>query len=379
MLSKDEFVALYEKSLRGECSPGELEQLRQYNDDFEWVDGGWDDPSQQQSLYTRLSASIAAGEKVKRLFPWKRIAAAAAIVLAAGAAYFLLRPENGGQPQLASQSITKDTTAQAIPPASNKAVLILGDGSEIVLADADAGQIAQQGGATVQKTANGQIVYAGAGEPPAEPVFHTIAIPRGGHYSLTLPDGTRIWLNASTKLRFPASFTGAERIVELEGEAYFEVARNERQPFRVKARGLDVDVLGTHFNVMAYADEPAIQTTLLEGKVRLSNGKQAVVLQPGQEGRLTERQQLLVRKADLEQAMAWKNGMFIFNDEPLPSIMRKISRWYDVDVTFRDPGATLSFAGTISRFKNVQDVLHMLSLTGTVQFRVENKTIIVTN
>lgn len=379
MLSKDEFVALYEKSLRGECSPGELEQLRQYNDDFEWVDGEWDDPSQQQSLYTRLSASIAAEEKVKRLFPWKRIAAAAAIVLAAGAAYFLLRPENGGQPQLASQSITKDTTAQAIPPASNKAVLILGDGSEIVLADADAGQIAQQGGATVQKTANGQIVYAGAGEPPAEPVFHTIAIPRGGHYSLTLPDGTRIWLNASTKLRFPASFTGAERIVELEGEAYFEVARNERQPFRVKAHGLDVDVLGTHFNVMAYADEPAIQTTLLEGKVRLSNGKQAVVLQPGQEGRLTERQQLLVRKADLEQAMAWKNGMFIFNDEPLPSIMRKISRWYDVDVTFRNPGTTLSFAGTISRFKNVQDVLHMLSLTGTVQFRVENKTIIVTN
>lgn len=379
MLSKDEFIALYERSLRGECSPEELEQLRLYNDDFEWVDGGWDTPSQQQAVFARLTGSIAQEEKVKRLFPWKKIAAAAAVVLAAGAAFFLLQPRSGPAPQLAAQSVTSDSVVQYIRPGSNKAVLILGDGSEIALADAASGQIAQQGGALVQKTANGQLVYSGAGELPSEPVFHTIAIPRGGQFSLTLPDGTRIWLNASSRLRFPANFSGTERLVELEGEAYFEVARNERQPFRVKARGMEVDVLGTHFNVMAYADEPSIQTTLLEGKVRLSAGGSAVVLKPGQQGRYAEGQAIQVRKADTEQAMAWKNGMFVFNDEELPSIMRKISRWYDVDVQFRNPGATLSFAGSISRFKNVQDVLHMLSLTGTVQFRVEGKTIMVMN
>lgn len=378
MLSKNEFIALYEKSLRGECSPRELELLQSYKDDFEWVDGQWDDVPQQESVYARLQDSISREEKVRRLFPWKKLAAAAAVLLAAGAAFFLLQPHQQNAP-LADKSVPVDTVQKQIVPGSNKAVLILGDGSEIALGDASSGQIARQGGALVRKTANGQIVYSGDGEVPSEAVFHTIAIPRGGQYDLTLPDGTRIWLNAASRLRFPAVFDGPERIVELDGEAYFEVARNERQPFRVKARGLDVDVLGTHFNVMAYADEPAVQTTLLEGKVRLSGGGTAVVLKPGQQGRFTEGQRIQVRSADLEQAMAWKNGMFVFNDEPLPSIMRKISRWYDVDVRFRDPGTTISFAGSISRFKNVQDVLHMLSLTGTVQFRVEGNTIQVMN
>ncbi|WP_126243849.1 FecR family protein [Chitinophaga rhizosphaerae] len=378
MLSKNEFIALYEKSLRGECTPREQELLRSYKDDFEWVDGQWDDALQQESVYARLQDSISREEKVKRLFPWKKLAAAAAVLLAAGAAFFLLRPHQRNAP-LADKTVAVDSVQQHIVPGSNKAVLILGDGSEIALGDAGSGQIARQGGALVQKTADGQIIYSGDGEVPAEPVFHTIAIPRGGQYDLTLPDGTRIWLNAASRLRFPAVFDGPERTVELDGEAYFEVARNERQPFRVKARGLEVDVLGTHFNVMAYADEPAIQTTLLEGKVRLSGGGAAVVLKPGQQGRFTEGQRIQVRSADLEQAMAWKNGMFVFNDEPLPSIMRKISRWYDVDVRFRDPGTTISFAGSISRFKNVQDVLHMLSLTGTVQFRVEGNTIQVMN
>ncbi len=378
MLSKNEFIALYEKSLRGECTPAELDQLRQYNDDFEWVEEGWDSAQQQQAVFARINDSIAREEKVKRLFPWKKIAAAAAVVLAAGAAYFLLQPVQA--PQVAINTIVKDTAkAPAIRPGSNKAVLILGDGSEIALADADSGQIARQGGALVSKNGTGQIVYAGTGEADATPVFHTISIPRGGQYNLTLPDGTRIWLNADSRLRFPAVFTGAEREVELEGEAYFEVARNERQPFRVKARGLDVEVLGTHFNVMAYADEPAVQATLLEGKVRLRNGSNAVVLKPGQQGRFTEEEGINVRKADTEQAMAWKNGMFVFNDEALPSIMRKVSRWYNVDVRFRNPGTALSFAGSISRFKNVEDVLHMLALTGTVQFRVEGNTIIVLN
>ncbi|MEZ2445674.1 FecR family protein [Chitinophaga sp. RCC_12] len=382
MLTKEEYLDLYERSLNGDCSPEELIRLQQYEDDFCFSDDADSDEVLKEKIYNRLSASISREENVKRLFPWKAVAAAAAVLLvvASGFLYF-----NGHQQQRNKPLATAEKTPvikQDITPATNKAVLILADGTEVELNKATEGQIAAQGNTTVNKSGNGQLVYQLTDKPPttALAVFNTLAIPRGGQYNLALPDGSKIWLNAASKLRFPTQFTGKERMVELEGEAYFEVAHNQQQPFVVKVKDMQVEVLGTHFNVMAYADEASINTTLLEGKVRLRNdGAAAVILNPGQEGVFTGNKGFKVNKADIEQVMSWKNGYFIFNDEDLTSIMRKISRWYNVDIEYSSGTKKLSFAGSISRFKNVTEVLNMLALTGTVQFKIEAGKITVIN
>lgn len=380
-MTKEEYLALYERSLRGDCSPDELARLQQYEDDFCFSDDAETDEAIQERIYNRLSASISQKEKVKRLFPLKAIAAAAAILLivASGFLYLDNRLSHRSRPLTA---VSADTTTMRhdIAPGGNKAVLILDDGSKVDLNKATEGKIAAQGNTTVNKSGNGQLVYQLTDQTPTSspPVFNTLAIPRGGQYNLTLPDGSRIWLNAASKLRFPTRFTGRERIVELEGEAYFEVAHNQQQPFIVKVKGMQVEVLGTQFNVMAYEDEASINTTLLEGKVKLRNDHAGeVILKPGQEGVFTGNKNFKVNKADIEQAMSWKNGYFVFNDEDLTSIMRKISRWYNVDIQYSSGTKKLSFMGSISRFKNVTEVLNMLALTGTVQFKVEAEKITV--
>lgn len=380
-MTKDEYLALYERSLRGDCSPDELARLQQYEDDFCFSDNAETDETIQEKIYNRLSASISREEKVKRLFPWKAVAAAAAIllVMASGFLYLNDRLSHRNKP-VAAVSGNTGTLQHDIAPGGNKATLILGDGSKVDLNKATEGKIAAQGNATVNKSGNGQLVYQLADQTPASSttVFNTLAIPRGGQYNLTLPDGSRIWMNAASRLRFPTQFTGKERIVELEGEAYFEVAHNQQQPFIVKVKGMQVEVLGTQFNVMAYADEACITTTLLDGKVKLrSDRTEAVILKPGQEGVFTGNNNFKVNKADIEQAMSWKNGYFVFNDEDLTSIMRKISRWYNVDIAYSSGTKKLSFMGSISRFKNVTEVLNMLALTGTVQFKVDAEKITV--
>ncbi|MGF6925081.1 transmembrane sensor [Chitinophaga sp. W2I13] len=383
MMTKEEYLDLYERSLNGDCSPEELIRLQQYEDDFCFSDDADSDEVLKEKIYNRLSASISQEENVKRLFPWKAVAAAAAVLLvvASGFLYFNGHLQQRNKP-LAAVAEKTPVIKQDITPATSKAVLILSDGTEVELNKATEGQIAAQGNTTVNKSGNGQLVYQLTDKPPTTSlaVFNTLAIPRGGQYNLTLPDGSKIWLNAASKLRFPTQFTGKERMVELEGEAYFEVAHNQQQPFVVKVKGMQVEVLGTHFNVMAYADEASINTTLLEGKVRLRNeGTAAVILNPGQEGIFTGSKGFKVNKADIEQVMSWKNGYFIFNDEDLTSIMRKISRWYNVDIEYSSGTKKLSFAGSISRFKNVTEVLNMLALTGTVQFKIEAGKITVIN
>lgn len=378
MITKEEYLDLYERSLKGDCSPDELELLQQYEDDFCFSDEAETDEAIQEKIYNRLSASISREEKVKRLFPWKAVAAAAAIllVMASGFLYLNGRLSHRNRPVAA----VPRTLQHNIAPGGNKATLILGDGTKVDLNKATEGKIAAQGNTMVNKSGNGQLVYQLADQTPSSSttVFNTLAIPRGGQYNLTLPDGSRIWMNAASRLRFPTEFTGKERIVELEGEAYFEVAHNQRQPFIVKVKGMQVEVLGTQFNVMAYADEACITTTLLDGKVKLhSNLTQEVILKPGQQGVFTGNNNFKVNKADIEQAMSWKNGYFVFNDEDLTSIMRKISRWYNVDIAYSSGTKKLSFMGSISRFKNVTEVLNMLALTGTVQFKVDAEKITV--
>lgn len=269
-----------------------------------------------------------------------------------------------------------------IAPGGNKAILTLSDGSEISLTDAENGALTKQSGIKIIKTADGQLVYDASAAKSSSEASNTITTPRGGQYQVNLPDGTKVWLNAASSLKFPLTFTDQKnRIVELSGEAYFEVAKNKNQPFKVitevrpdqEGRAQIIEVLGTHFNVNAYPDEESIRTTLLEGSVRLNN---KVILKPGQQSIFAYDHFHLV-PADTEEAVAWKNGYFMFANEDLRSIMRKISRWYDLEIVYQGKTTDNTFIGTVSRFKEVSEVLNILELTRTVHFKIEGRRITV--
>lgn len=306
---------------------------------------------------------------------WPRIAAAASIVVAVSvSAYFFLSKPKADQ-HVAVKARTE------ILPGGNKAYLTLGNGQRISLTDAKNGTIASQAGKAVQKTADGTLVYdnSHSNHNAADITFNKIETPRGGQYQVVLPDGSKVWLNAASSLRYPAAFTGNNREVELTGEAYFEVAKDKAHPFRVKTEKETVEVLGTHFDINHYPDEPAVKTTLLEGSVRITTGTSERIIKPGDQAIITA-DKIKVQPADEEEVLAWKNGLFVFNDEPLESIMRKVSRWYDVDVQYADNvDRTQAFGGGISRYSSVTKVLEKLETTRLVHFKIQGRTIYVTN
>ncbi|WEK20564.1 MAG: DUF4974 domain-containing protein [Candidatus Pedobacter colombiensis] len=281
--------------------------------------------------------------------------------------------------------------ANDVPPGGNDAVLTLADGRKISLTDAAQGELINMTGVHIIKTADGQLVYtadASAAGKENRITFNTITTPRGGQYQVNLPDGTKVWLNAASSLKFPTTFTDLkERKVELSGEAYFEVAKNKKQPFKVISSGADygraqeTEVLGTHFNINAYDDEAETKTTLLEGSIRVSarenvNKKYDVILSPGQQAVLNEGK-LKTINVDTEEAIAWKNGNFIFAYEGIESIMRKIARWYNVDIVYQGKITDNNFVGMVPRFKNVSEALTILELTNTVHFKIEGRRITV--
>jgi len=275
-----------------------------------------------------------------------------------------------------------------LPPGSNKAKLWLGDGSVVDLADAKNGTIKHEAGARIEKK-DGQLIYGlstgqevskGAdGSRGAEaPETNTIQTPRGGQYEVILADGTKVWLNSASSLSYPTTFTGKNRQVLLKGEAYFEVAEDKNKPFKVSVGDVQVEVLGTHFDIMAYEDENAINTTLLAGAVRVTGrGMGSRILAAGQEASMDRSSgSLSVNEVDVEEAVAWKDGFFEFQGVSIETVMRQLARWYDVDVKYE--GKTdKHFRGKISRSSNVSEVFKMLELTGEVHFSTEGKKIIV--
>ena len=289
-----------------------------------------------------------------------------------------------------------------IAPGRNKAILTLADASEIILDDAATGQIAKQANVVITKTSDGQLVYGGDVSAAAteahipHPIYNTITTPRGGKFRVTLPDGSKVWLNAASSLKYPTKFWGNTRTIELNGEAYFEIthaknARKEAMPFRVLSRAQVVEVLGTHFNINSYTDEKSIKTTLLEGKVKVvktyttSTDKTkegpavALILKPGEQAQLDPgaRSKLnLVPKVDVEEAVAWKNGQFQFKDTDLPTIMRQIARWYDVEVAFQGKVPDTKFRGKISRDVPLSQIFQILQLSG-INFKIEGRKITV--
>lgn len=303
---------------------------------------------------------------------WPRIAAAASVLLVLGTGLFFYKADQTpSMPKLAKTSIYKNDIA----PGGVKATLTLADGRKITLDGAKNGALAQETGITITKAADGQLIYTVSDSKSKNAfAFNTISTPKGGQYQVRLPDGTEVWLNAASSLKFPVSFSNSkQRKVELEGEAYFEVAHNKQQPFIVKTNRQDVEVLGTHFDVKSYADEPVTKTTLLEGSVRL-NG--STMLKPGQQG-LSKGNSLNVKQVDVDEELDWKNKQFILNDEDLQVVMRRLARWYDVEVVYEGEPADVQFVGVVSSTRNISGVLKLMERTGKVHFKIEGKKITV--
>lgn len=301
---------------------------------------------------------------------WLRYAAAILLIIAAS--------QSGHVWQFyKSKPIAKSQAVHDIMPGGDKAILTLADGSTIVLDSTGNKQIAKQGGTTVVKAKGGELTYNAAGNSN-EVLYNKISIPRGGQFQIILPDGTKVWLNALSSLRFPTVFNGNNRTVDLTGEAYFEVQQNAAKPFIVKVGSMQIDVLGTSFNIMAYQDEKQIQTTLIEGAVKVSAHGQFKLLQPGQQSQLEQDGRLnVLATTDIESVIAWKNGYFRFNQADIQTVMRQLSRWYDVDVNFDGPIPGFRFVGELKRKASLSTNLKILSYS-QVNFKMEGNTITVT-
>ena len=314
---------------------------------------------------------------------FRRLAVAALILLSISAGgYLFWRSRTHSDLVNSKQPIP--VLAHDATPGNNKAQLTLGDGRTITLDSAQNGVLASQTHTTIIKLDNGRIGYrADQAESPATVAFNTLTTPRGGQYQLSLPDGSQVWLNAASSIRYPTAFIGKERRVTITGEAYFEITPDRAMPFIVDIRpsttdpknDLQVQVLGTHFNIDAYTEDSSVNTTLLEGAVRVTRGASAQTLSPGQallahaQGRLQ-----LVPDADVRKAIAWKNGRFFFQDDDITAITRQLSRWYDIDFQF-EGAITDHYTGQISRQVNMSRVLKMLEAAGGISFSVEGKVV----
>jgi len=329
--------------------------------------------ARKQMIWKKVQSDYKAPKVFKLNF--KQIVAAACLLIVSGFAIYFYNEKQS------ENKLAKGSYAQHILPGKQGATLTLANGKKIKLTEATKGELAMESGVTIAKGENGEVVYT-VHERVAtlqnKGKLNELSTAKGETYQIQLPDGTKVWLNAASSLKFPTAFVGAERNVELIGEAYFEVSKNKLKPFTVLAEGTKVAVLGTHFNVMAYNNEKLVKTTLLEGAVQLSKGGSKVILKPGQEGKIGNQDtDFKVENVDATSAVAWKNGLFLLEDESLESIMRKIERWYDVEVVYKDVDKGLLFGGSVSRYDSVSEVLDKLELTGGLHFKIEGRRIIV--
>ena len=314
--------------------------------------------------------------KNKNHFYKYAVAASIALLLGTGIFYFTKPKE---------QIIEVAEKPIEIAPGGNRGILTLSNGKQIVLSDISAKDtIAQEGEkeeVIIKMDAKGVITYVI--NPDAEVskadgnLFNTLSTPTGGQYNIVLADGTKVYLNTVSSIKYPTQFNGDQRIVELEGEAYFEVAKNKNKPFIVKSRNQSIEVLGTHFNVHAYTNESVLKTTLLEGSVAVRYKNQKAILKPGQQSNVSDNfEKIAVRKVDTEATIAWKNGRFKFDNADLKTVMKQLERWYGIKVEYRGDVSDVRFNGGTFMNKNSSEVLKVLELSD-IKFKVEGKTIIV--
>lgn len=316
-----------------------------------------------------------------KIYHWFPKAVAAAVLLfAVGTTMFIYhwKLKNSQYTQIQNKSSHK------ILPGTNKAILTLADGSTIALDSTINGVLAKQGNSNILKLSNGKIAYTQTNRENKTVLYNTVTTPRGGEFQIVLPDGTKIWLNAATTLTYPTSFSGKDRKVRLQGEAYFEVAKDTSKPFIVNVINREeVEVLGTHFNINSYPNEENIKTTLLEGKVKMSRANESKnnnyfqILAPGEQSVLSNSNEFaLVKDVMVDDVIAWKNGMTSFKSAGLQAIMRQIERWYDIDVVFEGDVSDRKFSGDISRNAGLEDVLKIFEASG-IHFTIKGKTLMV--
>ncbi len=386
-VSKKEFLQLLDKYLAGKASLDEEELLVRI---YESHQHEWDSDelaainSLEDKLFERIESAIDLPEEPLtpqiRYLPVRRFLVAASVILSiASGLLFLLKSQH--TTLIANK---KSILKNDFKPGGNNAYLVLSNGKKVILNQAKAGVLALQGQNAVIKQNDGKILYSknniSAALKDSIP-FNKIVVPVGGQYSVTLSDGTNVWLNSSSSLEYPVQFSGKERKIKLTGEAYFEVAKNKSMPFIVNVNEkMNVKVLGTHFNIMAYDDENKISTTLLEGSVKIEdqgNPANNTFIIPGQQANLLNSGKIKIEQADVDEVIAWKEGQFLFNNEDIHSIMRKLSRWYDVQVVFSKDMKNKSFDGSISRYKNISEVLKLMELTKSIHFKFEERRILV--
>lgn len=374
MLSPEQARELLQRYHEGLCTAEETAAIEQWYSEL--LDkSSWDfAPGEETVVGQRVKQRVMAGlhpvedSRIRRLTTFRLAAACLLVLLGTGIAYYLLRSSSREQVAVADKT-------DALP-GSNRAILTLANGNTVVLDSAANGTLAQQGAASVQKLNNGQLAYYNNNKDNSI-VYNTLSTPRGGQYQLTLPDGTGVWLNAASSIRYPTSFSGSERKVEITGEAYLEVAQMANKPFKVIVNNqLHVQVLGTSFNINAYQDEHAIRTTLLSGRIQVASPDGTpLVLKPGNQASL-QSGRLTVGEADGEQVLAWKNGYFHFDRADIQTIMRQVARWYDVEIIYEDIPQK-KFSGTIPRDVNVSKVFKILELTGNVHFSIKGNKVTV--
>ena len=395
-LSHQQLEELYGRYLNNQCTREELQALInelgeespafQQEKITQLFDQTWDSLKVEPGKYPiknlglpddMRSKIVALPSRSKRRFTVYAAAAVLLIVASCVVILYSLSKSNDNDKPI----IAKNAQPQIIP-GKDRAVLTLANGETIDLNEASNGEISKSGNIAITKQKNGELVYTvsnGQIGNKNELEYNTIATPNGGQYKIVLPDGTNVWLNAASSLKYPTAFKSKERHVELTGEAYFEVAKNKDVPFTVTANEVNVKVLGTNFNIMAYKNEPSVNTTLLEGSVMLNANSKQALLVPGQQGSVTKNsEQIDVKAVEVDDAVAWKNQYFSFRKENIESVMRKIERWYDVDVKYQGDIKGKVLGGSISRSESIQELLDNLELTGKVKFKIEGRTIIVT-
>ncbi|CAM4058637.1 FecR family protein [Pedobacter westerhofensis] len=305
---------------------------------------------------------------------WQRFAAAAAVLVLIANGLFYINKDNDQQLLVVQKDII---------PGGNNAVLTLANGRKINLSSGGSGNILNTGNITISKNGSGQVTYQVNHTRPAdtnpahtELAYNTISTPKGGQWNVLLADGTHVWLNATSELSFPQAFQGAERVVTLKGEAYFEVAKDKSHPFVVKSKQQEVKVLGTHFNINSYDDEPSVKTTLLEGSVEVSSSRLQLVIEPGEQVMNTEDVLKKVKMADPEEVTAWKKGLFYFDNTDVKTLMRQLARWYDIEVVYEGKPSKYKFAGELRRNMALANVLQILE-QGGIHLKMEGRKLIV--
>jgi ferric-dicitrate binding protein FerR (iron transport regulator) len=314
---------------------------------------------------------------------WWKVAVAAAVIIMLGFTLFLWQQKYTHK---TNSTLAATDTISTIKPGIDKALLILADGRQVVLDTTATGIVSKQGNTTIIN-GNGQLSYAGTdGQQEETTYYNTVKTGSGNQYQLVLPDGSHVWLNAASTLRFPTRFNGKERVVELTGEGYFEVATlrlrsGQKMPFKINVNDkAEVEVLGTHFNINAYDDEDAIKTTLLEGSVKVQaaiGNRQSAILKPGKQAVLIADSRFTIADADVEQVVAWKNGFFQFSDAPITTVMRQVARWYNVEVAYQGNVQQEIFSGTIPRSAGITQLIKILELTKTVKVSIEGRKLMI--